>query len=148
MLVEFYGLEWETPKVTFYLWSPWRASALEHRLFDSIVQIANVHIEKDVDEVRVHLMDVKVWKEANKSLQRVLKGWQEEADPGRERRAWRWLLEGDCDAHGFDASGEALSLWGFLQLGLEQGASFEEADRVENVDLHAFGLRVWPKKAK
>ncbi len=33
MRIDFYGLVFETPRVTFYLWSPWRAAALEHRLF-------------------------------------------------------------------------------------------------------------------
>ena len=36
MRVDFYGLILETPRVTVYLWSPWRAAALEHRLFESI----------------------------------------------------------------------------------------------------------------
>ena len=33
------------------------------------------------------------------NLSRVLKGWQEDGDPGTEKRAWRWMLEGDTDAH-------------------------------------------------
>ena len=36
MRVDLYGLHFETPYVTFYLWSPWRAAALEHRLFESL----------------------------------------------------------------------------------------------------------------
>ena len=31
MHLDFYGLTLDAPKVTCYLWSPWRASALEHR---------------------------------------------------------------------------------------------------------------------
>ena len=34
MRVDFYGLAFETPRVTFYLRSPWRAAALEHKLFE------------------------------------------------------------------------------------------------------------------
>ena len=33
MLIDFYGLHFQTTRATFYLWSPWRACALEHRLF-------------------------------------------------------------------------------------------------------------------
>ncbi len=36
MRIEMYGLVFEAPTVTFYLWSPWRSSALEHRLFEEI----------------------------------------------------------------------------------------------------------------
>src|SRR5436190_1080146 len=36
MRVDFYGLTFETPCVTFYLWSPWRSSALEHKLFEAV----------------------------------------------------------------------------------------------------------------
>ena len=43
---------------------------------------------------------------------RVLKGWQEEADPGREKRTWRWLLEGDTDDSGYDHAGEPACLVG------------------------------------
>ena len=32
----------------------------------------------------------------------MLKGWQEEAETGSEKRTWRWLLEGDTDADGYD----------------------------------------------
>jgi hypothetical protein len=147
MQIEFYGLIFETPKVTFYLWSPWRASALEHRLFDTIVNVPDVHIEKEEDEIRVHIKEPKGWKQAQTGINRVLKGWQEESDPGRERRSWRWLLEGDCDSHGFDHAGEALSLWGFMQLGLERGGnSLDDAERLENIDMQSFGLRIWAKK--
>ena len=36
MRVDLFGLSFETPAVTFYLWSPWRASALEHKLLESL----------------------------------------------------------------------------------------------------------------
>src|SRR3954471_8762622 len=52
MRVDFYGLQFETPSVTFYLWSPWRAAALEHRLFDSLTGLSGVQVEKDADEIR------------------------------------------------------------------------------------------------
>src|SRR5262245_9444667 len=96
MHVDLYGLTFDTPKVTCYLWSPWGAAAIERRLFDVVRQVAGVEVEQEADELRAHITDAKQWKQALTALVRVLKGWQEEAtDAGRERRAWRWLLEGD-----------------------------------------------------
>jgi hypothetical protein len=147
MQVDFYGLHFDTTHVTFYLWSPWRASALENRMFESLTILPGVAIEKEEDEVRLHVRETKTWKAAMLNLTRILKGWQEEAEQGRERRAWRWLLEGDTDDHGYDHAGEPASIWGYLQLGLERG-NFEEPEKMETVDLNAIGLRVWPHKEK
>lgn len=143
MRIDFYGLALETPKVTFYLWSPWRASALEHRLFEVAHKLPGVKTEEDFDEVRVHLSDVKLWRTALQGLCRVLKGWQEETDPGRERRAWRWLMEGDTDDHGYDHAGEPAGLWAFLRLLLERGGP-GESEKNDEVDLNGFGIRIWP----
>src|SRR5437588_12149822 len=100
MRVEFYGLVFETPRVTCYLWSPWRASALEHRLFNEVRGLAGVQSEQATDELRAHIDDAKAWRQALNVIARVLKGWQEEAaDAGRQRRAWRWIFEGDTDDH-------------------------------------------------
>ena len=147
MQVDFYGLHFDTTHVTFYLWSPWRASSLENRMFESLTILPGVAIEKEEDEVRLHVRDTKTWKAAMLNLTRILKGWQEEAEQGRERRAWRWLLEGDTDDHGYDHAGEPASVWGYLQLGLERG-NFEEPEKMETVDLNAIGLRIWPHKEK
>jgi hypothetical protein len=147
MQVDFYGLHFDTTHVTFYLWSPWRASSLENRMFESLTILPGVAIEKEEDEVRLHVRDTKTWKAAMLNLTRILKGWQEEAEQGRERRAWRWLLEGDTDDHGYDHAGEPASIWGYLQLGLERG-NFEEPEKMETVDLNAIGLRIWPHKEK
>jgi hypothetical protein len=146
MHVEFYGLSFDTPRVTCYLWSPWRASALEHRLFDVIRQFPGVEIEQEGDEIRVHMTEVKTWKLALNAVSRVLKGWQEEADQGRERRAWRWLLEGDTDDNGYDHTGEPASLWAFLRLGLDRG-NVEEGEKGEDVDMNGFGMRIWPESS-
>ena len=62
MRVELFGLTFETPGVTFYLWSPWRASALEHKLFETLRGVPNAAAESGPDEVRVHLTDPKAWK--------------------------------------------------------------------------------------
>ena len=144
MRVEFHGLVFETPKVTCYLWSPWRATALEHRLFNEVRQLPGIEPEQEPDEVRAHITDPKTWKQALNVVARVLKGWQEEAaDAGRERRGWRWLIEADADPNGYDHAGDPLSLWIFLRVALDRGNP-EEGDRGEDIDLNGFGLRVWP----
>ncbi len=141
MRFDFYGLAFETPRVTFFLWSPWRATALEHRLFEALRQLPRVQFEEGPDEMRLHVADPKACRAALQAVSRVLKGWQEDADPGSERRAWRWLLEADTDDAGYDHTGEATSLWGFLRVSLERGGP-GEPDKGEDVDLDGFGLQV------
>lgn len=141
MRFEFYGLAFETPHVTFYLWSPWRASALEHRIFEALRGLPRVEMEENADGLRLHVTDAKVCRSALQAVARVLKGWQEEADPGSERRSWRWLLEGDTDADGYDHTGEPTSLWGFLRVSLERGGP-ADPDKGEDIDLEGFGLQV------
>src|SRR5262249_30986296 len=134
------------PCVTFYLWSPWRAAALEHRLFDAVYGLPGAKAESAPDERRVHVTDPKTWKAALQALARVLKGWQEDADPGGERRSWRWLLEGDTDADGYDTSGEPTTLWGFLQVSVDRGGP-GEPETGEDIDLEGFGFRIWGEDA-
>jgi hypothetical protein len=143
MRVDFYGLAFETPKVTFYLWSPWRSSAMEHRLYQAVAELPNVKVEQATDEMHLHLTDPKTWRGALQAIHRVLKGWQEEADPGSERRSWRWLLEGDTDADGYDHNGERASLWAYLRVSLDRGGP-DEPDKGEDVELEGFGARIWP----
>lgn len=143
MRVDFYGMAFETPRVTVYLWSPWRASAIEHRLFDGVRTLGNFKVEQDADEIRLHLEDPKLFKQALTGMVRVLKGWQEEAEQGRERRTWRWLMEGDTDDNGYDHAGEPACIWAFLRLSLDRG-NLEENDRAEDIDMNGFGLRFWP----
>ncbi len=143
MRIDLYGMAFDTPRITFYLWSPWRASALEHRLFEVVHSLPGAQIEQDADEMRVHVAEGKAWKTALAGLCRVLKGWQEEGDPGRERRNWRWLLEGDTDAAGYDHAGEPACVWAFLRLFLERGG-LDEPDKSEEVDLNGFSVRFWP----
>jgi hypothetical protein len=144
MHVDFYGLTVVTPRVTCYLWSPWRASALEHRLFDVVRQTSGITLEQDnPDEIRADISEGKAWKHVLNGVVRVLKGWQEDADQGREKRSWRWLLEGDTDDHGYDHAGEPAALWAYLRLSVERGSP-EEADKGEDIDLNGFGLRFWP----
>jgi len=147
MRIEFYGLTLETPKATFYLWSPWRASALEHKLFDAVRNFPGVTVEEEPDEVRVNVPDAKTFKQSITSVARILKGWQEDAEQGRERRAWRWLFEGDTDDNGYDHAGEPACLWVFLRIGLDRAGGFDEAERAEDIDLNGFGLRIWPAQA-
>jgi hypothetical protein len=141
MRFDLYGLAFETPRVTFYLWSPWRASHLEHRLFDAIRHVPRIELEEAADELRAHAPDPKAARLALQAVARVLKGWQEEAEAGSERRTWRWLLEGDTDADGYDHTGEPVSVWCFLRLGLERGGLGEQ-EKGEDVDLDGFGLQV------
>jgi hypothetical protein len=141
MRFDFYGLTFETPRITFHLWSPWRATALEHRLFESLRQLPRAQMEEGLDELRLHVNDPKTSRSALQTVSRVLKGWQEEADPGSERRGWRWLLEADTDDAGYDHTGAPTSLWGFLRITLERGG-FEDAEKGEEFDLEGFGLQV------
>jgi hypothetical protein len=147
MRIELYGLHFETPAVTFYLWSDWRASFLEHRLFDAIRALPLVETEKKADEFRVTITDVKTWRAALQAVSRILKGWQEEAESGAERRIWRWLLEADTDCNGYDHAGDRASLWGFLRLSMDRGTQGMD-EKGEDVDLNDFGLQIWPEEEK
>lgn len=141
MRVDIYGVIFETPRVTFYLWSPWRSAALEHRLFEAVRALPRVVHEEAPDELRLHISDPKTCRMALQAVARVLKGWQEEADTGSERRSWRWLLEADTDADGYDHTGEQVSMWGFLRVSLERGG-LGEPEKGEDVDLEGFGLQI------
>src|SRR5262245_17927978 len=63
MRVDLFGLAMDAPGVTAYLWSPWRCSALEHKMFDSLTPIPGVEVEKEADELRLHITDPKAWKQ-------------------------------------------------------------------------------------
>jgi hypothetical protein len=143
MLVDLFGLKMEADGVTFFLWSPWRCSAIEHRLFEAVKGVTGAEFETQPDELRVHIEDAKGWKSANQHMQRVLKGWQEEAtDSGGERRGWRWLLEADADANGYDMHGERTCFWAYVRLVLDRGGPGEQ-EKGEDIDLNGFGLSVW-----
>jgi len=141
MRVEFHGLVFEGLHVSFHLWSPWRSSQLEHRLFQAVRSLPQAHFEPGPEEWRVLLRQPQAWRDAMQALERVLKGWQEEAVPGSERRIWRWLFEGDADADGYDHNGEPFSIWGFLQISLERGGPSDQ-EKAEDVDLHGFSFRI------
>ena len=145
MRVDFYGLAFETPYVTMHLWSPWRAAELEHRLFQAVRAVARSEPGAGPDEWRIQIRDSKTWRAALQAIARVLKGWQEEAEPGGERRTWRWLLEADTDADGYDHAGEPVSIWGLVRVSLEQGGP-SEAEKGEDIELQGFGLRIWSEK--
>ena len=144
MKVDLFGLAMDAPSVTFYLWSPWRCSLLEHKLFDSLKSVPNANLEAAGDELRLHLSDPKGWKVAVQNMSRVLKGWQEEAtDGGKEERcAWRWLIEADVDAAGYDMASEHASFWAYVRLSLDRGGP-GEPDKGEDIDLNGFGVQVW-----
>lgn len=143
MLVDLYGLRMEAGGVTFYLWSPWRCSSLEHRLFEAVKGVSGAEFETQPDELRVHIDDAKGWKAAAQHIERVLKGWQEEAtDSGGERRSWRWLIETDVDANGYDLHGERACFWAYVRLSLDRGGPADQ-EKGEDIDLNGFGLSVW-----
>jgi hypothetical protein len=142
MRIAFHGLVFETPQVTVHLWSPWRCAALEHKLFEAVGSLPKVETEEGPDEWRIAISEPRTWRMALQACARVLKGWQEEADPGSEKRSWRWLLEGDTDDHGYDHAGEPLTLWAFLRVSVDRGGP-GEGDKGEDVDLQGFGLRIW-----
>jgi hypothetical protein len=144
MQIDFYGLHFEASRVTCYLWTPWRASALEHRLFNEVKQLPGVHLESTLEELRVQIADAKTFKQGLNSMSRLLKGWQEEATgAGKERRDYRWLLEGDTDEHGYDHSNEVACLWIYLRVGLDRG-DVEAEEPSEWIDLNGIGFRLWP----
>jgi hypothetical protein len=143
MLVDLFGLKMEADGVTFYLWSPWRCSSLEHRLFDAVKPVPGVEVETQPDELRLHIEDARAWKAASQNLQRVLKGWQEEAtDTGTERRSWRWLIEADVDSNGYDMNSERACFWAYVRLALDRGGPSDQ-EKGEEIDLNGFGVSVW-----
>jgi hypothetical protein len=141
MRFDFYGMAFETPRVVFHLWSPWRAIQLEHKLFDALRTLPRVEVEETAEERRLSVTDPKTCRAALQAVARVLKGWQEEAEAGSERRVWRWLIEGDVDDAGYDHNGEQASLWAFVRVGVERGG-FGEPEKGEDVDLDGFGLEI------
>ena len=147
MRVDLFGLVMEAPGVTFYLWSPWRCAAIEHKLFDALKGLPNVTAEAAPDELRLHVSENKSWRAAVQHMSRVLKGWQEEATDGGkdERRSWRWLIEADTDASGYDMQGEKTSFWAYLRLSVDRGGP-GEAEKGEDIDLNGFGVEVRGEK--
>jgi hypothetical protein len=144
MQIDFYSFRFEASRITCTLWSPWRASALEHRLFNEMKLLPGVHLETSADELCVQISDAKIWKQALANMSRLLKGWQEEAaSAGKERRLYRWLFEADTDEHGYDHANEVACLWVYLRVGLDRG-DLDEEETSEWIDLTGFGLRFWP----
>ncbi|VTS07708.1 hypothetical protein [Tuwongella immobilis] len=140
MLIDLYGLTFDTPSVTFFLWSPWRSSSLEHKLFEAMERVPGVTVQRTPEEWRATLDKPQTWKAAITKVEGIMKGWQEDAsDAGSERRAWRWMLESDTDSAGYSENGESASMWGFLRILLDSGRPGEE-DKGELVDLNGFGL--------
>jgi hypothetical protein len=142
MRVDFYGLAFEAPRVTFFLWTPWRASALEHRLFEAVSAVPGTRAEATDEGQALHVTDAKTWRAAFQAVERVLKGWQEEAEPGGERRGWRWLLEGDTDPYGYDHAGEPASLWALVRVSVGHGGP-GESEKGEDIELEGFSVRIW-----
>ncbi len=99
-------------------------------MFDAVRGLPHAEVEEAPDEWRIHIADQKTWRAALQAIARVIKGWQEDADPGTERRRWCWLLDGDTDADGYDHTG------------VERGGP-GDGEKGEDVDLEGFNLRFW-----
>ncbi len=140
MRVEFYGMVFDAPSVSFHLWTPWRASALEHKLYEAVHAFPGAKEEKSNDELTTVYEDPKSFKLAIHAVARVLKGWQEEAEMGQDKRSWRWLLDGDTNADGYDHNGEPFGLWGILRVSIDRGGP-GEGEKGEDIDLEGFGVR-------
>lgn len=148
MRVDVYGLSFESQGVTCHLWSPWRCSQLEHRLFDAVKNLPGIEQESTPDELQLHIGDAKTCKQVMQVLARVLKGWQEEAtDSGTERRSWRWLFEADTDSNGYDMDSEKSVIWMYARLSLDRGGP-GEPEKGEDLDLNGFGLSIWNEEIK
>jgi hypothetical protein len=137
----------ETPAATIYLWSPWRASMLEHKLFHELIALPQVQMEKEADEMRMTITDGKTWRRAVQIVERILKGWQEEAESGSERRTWFWLIDGDTDYNGFDHTGEKACLWAGIRLCLDR-SNPSEMQKSEELDLENFGVQFLNEEEK
>jgi hypothetical protein len=142
MRIDLYGLSFETPRVYFHLWSPWRAMELEHRLFDALRHLPRTEVEPGPEGYRIAITDAKLFRQAVQSLERVLKGWQEEADRAIERRTWCWVIEGDTNSDGYDHMGEPACLWALIGGAIERGGPDSGEDKREDVDLEGFSLQI------
>ncbi|MGF1578218.1 MAG: hypothetical protein ACFCD0_02520 [Gemmataceae bacterium] len=146
MRVELLGLAIETPKVSVSLWSSWKASQLETKVFNSIGQVPDLEkLERD-DEMRLSFRTEQQWQAVMDRVVRVMKGWQEEAAGRNEKRLWGWMIDGDRDAYGYDPMGEAACLWGWFRLFLERGDP-GEFDKSEQVELQSLSFRFWPVRS-
>ncbi|MSR32499.1 MAG: hypothetical protein EXR99_13450 [Gemmataceae bacterium] len=148
MQAELMGLVFDTPAVVVRLWSPWRASAIEHRLFDQIRQIASGTVEEKPDELVLKIHETKEWNLAVGVCNRVMMGWEEEADHGTERRLWCWVLEGDVNMAGYDHFGEPASIWALVRVTLERPAIDPALPPVEHFDLENFGVEFQGRHGK
>ncbi|MCS7020557.1 MAG: hypothetical protein NZ703_02390 [Gemmataceae bacterium] len=145
MRVEFYGLTLDSPGVTVYLRSPWRCSLLEHKLFDALRTVPGITVEQQSHEWRAHIQEQRTWRQVLHVIARVLKGWQEEAaDATREeRRRWRWMLEADVDAAGYDMHGMRACFWAYIRLTIDYSGPGDYTKDSEDVDLLGFEVCIW-----
>jgi hypothetical protein len=141
MRIDLYGLAFETPRVYFHLWTPWRAMQLEHRLFEAVRQLPRTAVEQGVDGLRIPVSDPRLFRQAVQNVERVLKGWQEEADRAVERRNWCWVIEGDTNCDGYDQGGEPACLWALISTAIERGGP-DSQDKNEEIDLEGFSLQI------
>lgn len=147
MRIDLYGLTFETPCVNFHLWSPWRAMELEHRLFDAVRKLPQAEVEPGPENLGIAVRDAKLFRQAVQSIERVLKGWQEEADRAIERRSWCWVIEGDTNCDGYDHGGEPACLWALISAAIDRGGP-DSPDKREEIDLEGFSLQIERSQAE
>jgi len=147
MQVELFNLKMVCDSVVCHLWSPWRCSALEIRLFDAVKRLPGAVPSALPDELKLRITSADVWAQAHDAMLTILKGWQEEAsEAGGERRAWRWLLEADCDADGYDMNGDPTCFWVYMRALVERGGP-DDGEKAEEIDFNGFGLSFRNKEA-
>ena len=137
---EFYGLAFETPRVIFHLWSPWRATALEHRLFEAVRLLPRTELEEAPDERRLLIPTPRPAGWRSGPLPRA----QGLAGGGRPRQRTPRLALAAGGRHRrrrLRPQRRAGQLWGFLRLGLDRGG-LGEPEKGEDIDLDGFGLEI------
>lgn len=145
MEITFYQFCITTQKIAIHLYSCWRASQLEHKLFDSARTIVGKEPDRKDDSLVLTITAESTWNQLFQNWVRILKGWEEDAVPGDERRRWRWVIEGDTDHYGYNHNGDNFALWVFLRTSIEHGEA-NAAESIDEFDLDALGIQLVPNK--
>jgi hypothetical protein len=148
MRIDLYGLTFDAAATYFFVGPAWECPYGAVKLFDAVAAVPQVRLEQlDDGGRRAHVPNPKVWKAARAAAERVLKGWQEEAEPGGPRRLWHWVLEAETDAAGNDGDGDPAYWLGYVRL-REDESGVGEDEHGEERDLHRFGVYILPDREK
>lgn len=142
MRIQIFGLTFETPRVQFLLHDPWRATSLEHRIFENVRKAIKVTPDEDPEGLRITLDDQKLWKPAIQGVIRTLKAWQEEASPViGEQRMWCFVVEGNVTSTGYDIHGNQACIHVYVRLGVVRGGP-ADGEKGEEIDLDGFNIQI------